>query len=195
MARTILSCLVAAAALGGCAVQSPHARPEPEIIVYTGLSKDPRYQVPAKYRDAARIGEREARARFQQEAQAVHERVRRDPAFGGFVLRWEPEPHALVMFTGNAEARLRRYTHDVRFRAQRVELTLTELERMRDAFGAELSRLRLTCFTVDGDEVRNAVTVTAPAAELAKVRTAIAAGQVRAPPKLRLDEQGCPTFR
>ena len=304
MTRTILACLAAGAALAGCAVQSPQPRPQPDILVYTGLPKDPRYQVPEKYRQTARtvpgmpgvvhgpqarqplpelisaddypasaLAQREqgrvaftldvrpdgrvqgctitrssgsaaldsatcalmvrrarftpatgidgepvpgriageiwwklpdgsaappdrlTAARFQQEAQVIHERVQSDPAFGGFVLRWEPQPHALVMFTGDAEARLRRYTSDPRFRSQSVELTLAELERMKDWFGAELSRLGLDCFSIDGDEVHNAVTVGAPPQELAKVRAAIAAGKVRTPRKLRLKEEGCATFR
>ena len=66
---------------------------------------------------------------------------------------------------------------------------------MKDAFGGELSRLGLRCFTVDGDEEHNTVTVAAPPEELAKVRAAITAGRVKAPRKLRLKEEGCPEFR
>jgi hypothetical protein len=191
MVRTILIG-VGTAALAGCAARAP----EPEIITYTG-SRDPAYAIPQKYRDAqlqARA-DRFAAAQFQQEVGRVHEAVQRDPNFGGFILRWSPEPHAVVMFTGDAEARLRRYTRDPRYKAQRVELTLAQLEAMKDAFGGQLSRLGLRCFTVDGDEEYNTVTVGAPPEELAKVRSAIAAGRVKAPRKLRLKEEGCAEFR
>lgn len=185
----------AAALVAGCATAPPP--PQPEVVVYTRPPNDPRYQIPQQYRDIARLdpAQRLANARFQQEAQVVHERVMHDPAFGGFILRWLPEPHAVVMFTGDAEARLRRYTADPRFRAQRVELTLAQLERMKDAFGDQLSRLGLACFTVDGDEEHNSVTVGAPGAELAKIRAAIASGKIKPPPKLRLKEEGCATWR
>jgi hypothetical protein len=178
-----------AAALAGCAVRAP----QPEVIVYAG-PKDPAYAMPERLRQG-RLADREAVASFQQQAQPVHERVRRDPVFGGFILRWSPEPHAVVMFTGDAEARLRRYTRDPRFKAQSVELTLAELEAMKDAFGNQLSRLRLQCFSVDGDEEHNTVTVGAPAEELAKVQAAIREGRVKAPAKLRLMEQGCASWR
>ena len=183
---------LAAAALSACATAPPP--PKPEIIVYGGPPKDPRYQIPERFRDRHRL-QREQWAGFQQQADQVHRLVASDPAFGGFILRWSPEPHAVVMFTGDAEARLRRYTSDPRFRAQKVELTLAELEAMKDAFGHQLARLGLTCFSVDGDEERNAVTVGAPRHELAKLRAAIAAGQVTAPRKLHLEEQGCPQLR
>jgi len=134
-------------------------------------------------------------AGFQQEAHRLHLRVQQDPDFGGIILRWVPEPHGIVMFTGDAEARLRRYTLDPRFKAQRVDLTLAELERMKDETGEQLARLKLKCFSVDGDEERNAVTVGAPPAELDKIRAAIAEGLLKAPSKLRFKEEGCPEFR
>ena len=198
MSRTILIGL-GAAAIAGCAtaprpLAPPSVQaPQREVVTYVG-PRDPAYAIPERLRQG-HLAQREAVARFQQEAQVIHERVRGDPAFGGFILRWSPEPHALVMFTGDAEARLRRYTADPRFRAQRVELTLAQLERMKDEMSAQLARLGLKCFSVDGDEEHNAVTVGAPAAELAKVRAAIAAGRVKAPGKLRFEEQACPEFR
>ena len=185
-----------AAALAGCATAPPPPPPPPpqrDVTVTIG-PRDPAYAIPDRYRQRPPL-QREQWAGFQQEAGRLHQRVMDDPTFGGLILRWSPEPHAVVMFTGDAEARLRQYTADPRFRAQRVELTLSQLERMKDAFGAELSRLGLKCFSVDGDEEHNTVTVGAPAAELAKLRAAIAARRVHAPPKLRLKEQGCATLR
>jgi hypothetical protein len=132
-------------------------------------------------------------AAFQSEAGKVHERVRHDPYFGGFIFRDVPEPHAVVMFTRNAEARLRRYTRDPRYKAQRVDLTLSQLEAMKDEMGGQLSRLGLRCFTVDGDEEHNTVTVTTP--DIVKVQQAIAEGRLKPPRKFRLLPRGCPEFR
>ena len=211
MSRTMLIGLGAAAliglgaaALAGCATGPPPAAappltptpvqaPQRDIVTTVG-PRDPAYAIPERLRQQ-HLAQREAVASFQQEAQAVHERVRGDPAFGGFILRWSPEPHAVVMFTGDAEARLRRYTADPRFRGQRVELTLAQLERMKDELGAQLARLGLKCFSVDGDEEHNTVTVGAPPEELAKIRAGIAAGRVKAAARLRLKEEGCATWR
>ena len=189
--RCTLLAAASAAALAGCATTPPP--PEPEVII-THPPRDPRFEIPERFR-VAHLQQREQRARFQQEAGQVHQRVLHDPDFGGFILRWVPEPHAVVMFTGDAEARLRRYTNDPRFKAQRVELTLAELERMKDAMSQQLAALGLKCFTVDGDEEQNSVTVGAPPEALAQVRAAIAAGRLKPPRKLRLVEQGCPEFR
>lgn len=188
MARIVLVGL-AAMVLAGCATRAP----QPDIMVHTG-PRDPAYAIPDRYRQPPPQG-REQWAGFQSTATAIHQRVRSDPAFGGLVLRWSPEPHAVVMFTGDAEARLRRYTRDPRFRAQRVAFTLAQLEAMKDRFAGQLSRLGLQCFTVDGDEEHNAVTVGAPPPELARIRAAIAAGRVRAPSNLRLTERGCASLR
>jgi len=132
---------------------------------------------------------------FQNYGHLIADRVSSDPNFGGFIFKSEPEPHAIVMFTGNAEARLRRYTRDPRFKAKRVDLTLATLERMKDGMGEQLSRLTLRCYMVDGDEEHNTVTVGAPPAELDKIRAAIKQGLVKAPPKFRLEESSCPEFR
>ena len=195
MARTVLLC-VAAAALAGCAAREPEPQPQPDVTVYVG-KRDPAHEIPERFRQPHRqqIEERQRAADFQQVAHQLHERVRSDPAFGGLILRWQPEPHAVVMFTGDAEARLRRYTSDPRFKAMSVELTLAQLERMKSRMGEQLSRLNLGCFSVDGDEEHNAVTVGAPPDALARIRAAIASGQVKPPPKLRLVEGRCPEFR
>lgn len=190
MKRSILLC-APALALAAC-VRAPHPQPTPELVVHSGKYEDRNVELASR---PVRPDDRLPAARFQQEVHRLHERVSADPAFGGLILRWSPEPHAVVMFTGDAEARLRRYTSDPRFRAQRVELTLAELERMKDRFGVQLARLGLRCFSVDGDEEHNMVTVGAPATELERVRAAIRAREVQAPARLRLVEQGCAEFR
>ena len=181
---------LAATALAGCATAPPP--PQPEIIVYGGPPNDPRFQIPERFRIQPRLP-REQWAGFQQEAAQVHQVVRSDPAFGGFILRWSPEPHAVVMFTGDAQARLRRYTSDPRFRAQSVDLTLAELERHKSEMTAQLGRLGIPCITVDGDEEHNRVTVTTP--EVEKVRRLIAQRRIKVPPKFALLPGGCPQLR
>lgn len=130
---------------------------------------------------------------FQEYGRQIADRVSLDPHFGGFVFKHEPEPHAIVMFTGNAEARLRRYTRDPRFKAQRVDVTLAELEAWKEYTTGQMAGLRIECWTSDADEARNVVTVSTP--EVEKVRTAIAEGRFKPPPKFRLERGSCVTWR
>jgi hypothetical protein len=133
-------------------------------------------------------------AAFQAEGHKVHERVRLDPNFGGFIFRSGLWPHAVVMFTGdNVEARLGRYTRDPRFKAQRVDLTLVQLERMKDQVGERLHRLGVPCLTVDADEEHNMITVRVP--DPARVQRAIADRRLNLPPKVRFLRGSCPEFR
>jgi hypothetical protein len=133
-------------------------------------------------------------AAFQLEARAVHERVRRDSNFAGFIFRHEPEPHAIVRFTGDAEARLRRYTKDPRYRAMGADLTLAELEALKDRMSAATAGLGLRCSIIDGDEARNEVTI--QVVEMEKIDRAVAEGRLKVPPKVRfLRGRGCPQLR
>ena len=191
---TALLASIAAAALAGCAT----APPPPEVIVYTGPLDDPRYRLPEHLKGAHAQDNRRRMmdaVRFQQEGEALLRRMERDPDFGGLVFRHQPEPHAIVMFTGDAAGKLKRYTSDPRYRPVTVDFTLAELERQKDAFAAQLSRLGLKCFSVDGDEEHNRVTAGAPPGELERLRAAIASRAVQPPPKLHLVEQGCPQLR
>ena len=191
----LLACL-AAGTLAACAAAPPPT--QPEVIVYVGPHDDPRYQIPEhlKGEHAADNRRRMMDAiRFQQEGEALLRRMERDPDFGGLVFRHQPEPHAIVMFTGDAAAKLSRYTSDPRYRPVSVDFALAELERQKDVFAAQLSRLGIRCFSVDGDEEHNRVTVGAPPAELQRLRAAIASRALQPPPKLHLVEQGCPQLR
>ena len=132
---------------------------------------------------------------FQQYARPVADRAAADPHFGGFMFVNAPVPHAIVMFTGDAEARLRRYTADPRFKARSVDYTLAELERMKDRTSAEIAVAGARCLTIDGDEAHNAVTVSGPPSELEKVRAAIADGRFVPPPKFRLVAGSCVELR
>ena len=131
---------------------------------------------------------------FQLEAREVHERVRHDPHFAGFILRHDPEPHALVRFTGDAAARLRRYTSDPRYKAVGADFTLAELEGLKDQMSAKLAGLGLRCWMVDADEVRNKVTV--EVVETDKLNRAVAEGRLKLPRQvLVLQGRGCPELR
>jgi hypothetical protein len=132
---------------------------------------------------------------FQQYGRQIADRVSTDPHFGGLIFRSEPEPHAIVMFTGNAQARLRRYTADSRFKARRVDFTLAELESMKDRASQELMIPKAQCLSFDADEEHNAVTITGPQKELDMVRVAIAQRRFKAPPKFRLVPGSCVELR
>lgn len=181
---------MAAGLLAGCATATPP--PAPDVVVYLP-PRDPAHEIPqhlkAPLREANERQMLEA-IRFQQQGEALLVQMARDPRFGGLIFRHQPEPHAIVMFTGDAEARLRRYTTDPRFRARSVDLTLAELERQKSVMTAQLVRLGIHCFSVDGDEEHNAVTVGVPDPDA--IRRAIADGRITPPAKLRLVETGCP---
>jgi hypothetical protein len=131
---------------------------------------------------------------FQKEAQALHERVRNDPDFAGFIIREYPRPRAIVRFTGDAMAHLRRYTTDSRFASQAADLTLAQLETMKDRVAAALQGLGLRCYTVDADEERNQVT--AKVSELEKVERAIAEGRLMRSAKVQFHAlEACPEYR
>ena len=176
--RMLSTC--AAAALAGCV-----AAPVPPPIIQEQPPRQPasRYPVGPEVLD------------FQHYGRQIADRVSRDPNFGGFIFKSEPEPHAIVMFTGNAEARLRRYTRDPRFKAKRVDITLAELERMKDRTSQEMRVPGVQCLGIDADEEHNTVTVSAPPHELEKIRAAIAEGRFTPPPKFRLERGSCVELR
>ena len=116
-------------------------------------------------------------------------RVQSDPHFGGIVVHGPPDPHVVVMFTGDAEARLRSYTSDPRYRARRVDLTLSQLEAMKDDVGSQIAGLDIRCFTVDADELHNTVTVVTPYGEA--IRQAAQQRRLTLPQKFRLLSGPC----
>lgn len=188
MMRAILAC-IGTVALVACAApahqvephQVPAAQPEAQA------PRDPAPQPPARQPAGPEV------LAFHDYGHVIADRVSSDPNFGGFIFKNEPEPHAIVMFTGDAEARLRRYTRDPRFKAKRVDITLAELEAMKEQTTNQLTALRLECWTSDADEEHNAVTVSTPDVE--KVRQAIADGRFKPPRKFRLLHGSCFTWR
>jgi hypothetical protein len=185
MVRAIVT-ILGTVALAACAHptnQVPAAQPEAEALRIFAPQPANRYPVGPEVLE------------FQNYGRTIADRVSRDPNFGGFIFKSEPEPHAIVMFTGNAEGRLRRYTRDPRFKAKRVDVTLAELEGMKSLTGDRLMALDIECLTVDADEEHNTVTVGAPPAELKKVRAAIIEGRFKPPLKFRLVPGSCVELR
>ena len=172
--RLLLLAAAATASLTGCTATS-----QPRTVVQAPLSQGAEWRVHF--------------ADFQREAGRVHTLVRKDPQFGGLILKWTPEPHAVVMFTSNAEERLARYTLDPRFKARRVEWTLARLEAEKERMTGQLARSRFPCWSVDGDEEYNTVTVRIPQVEA--LAAEIAAGRIKAPSKVRLLRGGCAQLR
>jgi hypothetical protein len=185
MVRAILACIgtVALAACADPAHQVPAAQPEAQAM--RNLAPRP----PGRYPVGPEV------LVFQNYGRTIASRVSSDPNFGGFIFKSEPEPHAIVMFTGNAEARLRRYTRDPRFKAKRVDITLAELEEMKSRTSQEMRVPGAQCLSVDADEEHNTVTVSGPLHELEMVRAAIADGRFRPPPKFRLVAGSCAVAR
>ena len=184
MKGKLLFTCAAAAVVAGCAAPPPVAPVLPEIV----------YSRPGP-QQAGRYPVRQEVIAFQTYGRQIADRVSRDPHFGGFIFRSEPELHAIVMFTGNAEARLRRYTSDPRFKAMRVDITLAELEGMKDRTSQEMGVPGAECLSVDADEEHNTVTVSGPPHKLEMVRAAIAEGRFTPPPKFRLVAGSCVVAR
>ena len=182
-AKGLFTCAAALLA-GGCAAPAPVESVLPAVIY-----AQPERQSASRYPARAEV------LAFQQYGRQIADRVSRDPTFGGFVFKSEPEPHAIVMFTGNAEARLRRYTRDPRFKAKRVDITLAELEGMKDRTSQEMRVPGAECLSVDADEEHNVVTVSGPPHELEMVRAAIADGRFKPPRKFRLVAGSCVELR
>ena len=188
MMRTVLAC-IGTIAFAGCADPAHQVDPHqvPAGQRETQAPRNPALQPPGRYPVGPEV------IAFQSYGRVIADWVSRDPNFGGFIFKNEPQPHAIVMFSGNAEARLRRYTRDPRFKAKRVDITLAELEKMKDQATNQLMALPLECWTSDADEEHNVVTVSTP--EVEKVRQAIADGQFKPPRKFRLLHGSCPTAR
>lgn len=125
--------------------------------------------------------------RFHEEARPLAERMQQDPAFAGFVFKNEPEPYAILLFTGDAEARLRRYTSDPRFRARQATLTDDELRALQESFGERLSRLGIHWGASWGEDEHNRVVFQVP--EIEKVERAVAEGRLDIPPNVRIERQ------
>jgi hypothetical protein len=114
---------------------------------------------------------------FHNESRPLARRMQADPAFAGFVFKNENEPHAVVLFTGDAAAHLARYTNDPRYWPKSVGLTNAQLRALQDSFGKLLQQLDIHYTYSQGDEENNQVTFAI--SEMDKYRQAIAAGRLK----------------
>jgi hypothetical protein len=117
---------------------------------------------------------------FHRESRPLAQRVRADPAFAGFVFKNDNEPHAVVLFTGDAAAHLARYTKDPRYWPKSVGLTHSQLRALQDSFGKLLQQLEIHSTFSQSDEENNRVTFSV--SEMDKYRQAVAEGRLKPHP-------------
>lgn len=121
---------------------------------------------------------------FQRESRPLIQRVQADPAFAGWVFKNDNEPYAIVLFTGDAAARLARYTADPRYWPKSVGLTQLQLRALQDSFGKLLRQQDIHWTYSSSDDENNQVVFSV--SEMDKYRRAIAAGRVKANPHVRI---------
>lgn len=114
---------------------------------------------------------------FHGESRALAQRVRADPAFAGFVFKNDNEPHAVVLFTGDAATHLARYTRDPRYWPKSVGLTRAQLRSLQDSFGKLLQQLDIHYTFSQDNEENNQVTFSI--SEMHKYRQAVADGRLK----------------
>ncbi|HEX8511597.1 MAG TPA: hypothetical protein VF688_00665 [Allosphingosinicella sp.] len=130
---------------------------------------------------------------FHNESQPLARRMQADPAFAGFVFKNDNEPHAVVLFTGDAAAHLARYTSDPRYWPKSVGLTHAQLRALQDSFGKLLQQLEIHYTYSSGDEENNRVTFSV--SEMDKYRQAVAAGRLKPHPHVVIVQDKGPIAR
>jgi hypothetical protein len=126
---------------------------------------------------------------FHNEARPLARRMQADPAFAGFVFKNDNEPHAVVLFTGDAAAHLARYTKDPRFWPKSATLTRSQLRALHESVGKQLRQLDIHYAFSSGDEENNRVVFSV--SEMDKYRRAVADGQLKPHPNLVvLEDEG-----
>lgn len=130
---------------------------------------------------------------FHNESQPLARRVQSDPAFAGWVFKNDNEPHAVVLFTGDAAAHLARYTSDPRYWPKSVGLTYAELRALQDSFGKLLRQLEIHYTFSSGDEENNQVTFSI--SEMDKYRRAVADGRLKPHPHVVIVQDKGPIAR
>jgi hypothetical protein len=121
---------------------------------------------------------------FHRESRPLIQRVQADSAFAGWVFKNDNEPHAVVLFTGDAAARLARYTSDPRYWPKSVGLTRRQLRALQDSFGKLLLQLDIHYTFSQDDEENNQVTFSV--SEMDKYRRAVADGRLKPHPHVRI---------
>jgi hypothetical protein len=192
MAATILIALAAQAAAACCIVAAPpppvHGGATPPLVPPPPfVAGSPRSDAEIRRMRAAQAlaaGETPAARDFRRSARPLIARIEADPNFAGLVFRNGANPHAIVLFTGDAAARLRRYTADPRYRPMRAGLTEAQLRGLQNSFAAELKRLGIHSAVSSTDTLANqAVFIVS---ESDKYRRAVAEGRLRPGPHVRI---------
>ncbi|HEY0130205.1 MAG TPA: hypothetical protein VGB57_02285 [Allosphingosinicella sp.] len=130
---------------------------------------------------------------FQRESRALARRVQADPAFAGWVFKNDNEPHAVVLFTGDAAAHLARYTSDPRYWPKSVGLTRPQLRALQDSYGKLLRQLEIHYTFSSGDEEKNQVTFSI--SEMDKYRRAVAEARLKPHPLVVIVQDAGPIAR
>jgi hypothetical protein len=130
---------------------------------------------------------------FHNESRPLVRRMQADPAFAGFVFKNDNEPHAVVLFTGDAAAHLARYTDDPRYWPKSAGLTHAQLRALHDSFGKLLQQLEIQYTYSEGDEENNRVAFSV--SEMDKYRQAVAAGRLKPHPHVVIREDKGPIAR
>lgn len=130
---------------------------------------------------------------FHNESQLLARRLQADPAFAGFVFKNGNEPHAVVLFTGDAAARLARYTRDPRYWPKSVRLTRPQLRALQDSFGKLLQQLDIHYTFSQDDEENNQVIFSV--SEMDKYRRAVADGRIKPNPHVVIRQDKGPIAR
>jgi hypothetical protein len=130
---------------------------------------------------------------FHNESRALAQRVQADPAFAGFVFKNDNEPHAVVLFTGDAAAHLARYTRDPRYWPKSAGLTHAQLRALQDSFGKRLRQLDIHSTFSQDDEENNRVTFSI--SEMDKYLQAVADGRLKPHPHVTIVQDKGPVAR
>jgi hypothetical protein len=130
---------------------------------------------------------------FHNEARPLARRMQGDPAFAGFVFKNDNEPHAVVLFTGDAAAHLARYTKDPRYWPKSAGLTHSQLRALHDSFGKLLRQLDIHYTFSSGDEENNRVIFSV--SEMDAYRRAVAAGRIKPHPHVAIVQDKGPVAR
>ena len=134
------------------------------------------------------LEEAEARMRLADRLAVFQLRVRSDPDFAGLYLEHEPKAQAVVLFKGDAAAKLKRYVGDDAFVPRSVEYSLADLTaaetEAKEAFKAAGLALVGTERDIEANRVLFHVVDDAAA------KAAIAAGRLKLSPAVVIDAVG-----
>ncbi|HLL31666.1 MAG TPA: hypothetical protein VK403_11775 [Allosphingosinicella sp.] len=130
---------------------------------------------------------------FHNESRPLIRRLQADPAFAGFLFKNDNEPHAVVLFTGDAAARLARYTSDPRYWPKSVALTERQLRALQISFGKLLLQLGIHSTFSQEDAENNRVIFSI--SEMDKYRRAVPDGRIKPNPHVTILQDKGPIAR